>query len=232
MSTKNKFIGGVLYIVSTPIGNRDDMTLRGISVLKSSDLILCEDTRHSGRLLKFFDISVRLLSYHDHNAVSRLPLIIDKLIGGSIVSLITDAGTPGISDPAYRVIRSAIDNGIPVIPVPGASAVLSALTVSGLPLDRFVFEGFLPVKSGQRLSRLEMLCSEPRTIVLYVSPHKLIKTLFDILEVMGDREISLSRELTKLHEETVRGTVSSVLDALSGRTVKGECTLVIRGYTK
>ena len=232
MSTKNEIIGGALYIVSTPIGNRDDMTFRGISVLKSSNIILCEDTRHSGRLLKYFDISTRLLSYHDHNALSRLPFIIEKLIEGSIVSLITDAGTPGISDPAYRIIRSAIDNGIPVFPVPGASAVLSALTVSGLPLDRFVFEGFLPVKSGQRRSRLEMLSIEPRTIVLYVSPHKLIKTLIDILEVMGDRDISLSRELTKLHEETIRGSISSVLDAISGRTIKGECTLVIKGYTQ
>lgn len=220
---------GVLYIVSTPIGNLDDMTFRGLSVLKSSDIILCEDTRHSGRLLKHFDISARLLSYHDHNALSRIPLVVEKLAGGCIVSLITDAGTPGVSDPAYRVIRAAIDEHIPVVPVPGASAVLSALVVSGLPLDRFVFEGFLPVKSGQRRNRLEFLSSEPRTIVLYISPYKIIKTLTEIFDILGDREISLSRELTKLHEETIRGTVSSVLDTLSGRTVKGECTLVIKG---
>ncbi|MFC1608266.1 16S rRNA (cytidine(1402)-2'-O)-methyltransferase [Candidatus Latescibacterota bacterium] len=223
---------GCLYVVSTPIGNLGDLSDRARSCLADVDIIACEDTRHSGKLLSRLGLKKRLVSYNDINAERRLGMLTDHLVNGSDVALISDAGTPGISDPAYRLVRVAVDEGFDVISIPGPSAVLAGLVVSGLPLDRFTFEGFLPPKAGARNKRLESLKSEQRTMVLYESPHRILKLLDAILAVMGNREVSVSRELTKLHEETVRGFVSDVLDRMNEKKPRGEYTVVIRGIGK
>ena len=221
---------GTLYIVATPIGNLEDLTPRAMSVLGNSAFVACEDTRRTGRLLKHLDISSRLISYHDHNEERSAARIVSAIERGDDVAVVSDAGTPGVSDPAYRVIRAAIEAGITVMAVPGASAVLSALVVSGMPLDRFVFEGFLPPKPGKRRGRLEALALEQRTIVLYESPYRVIALIEAIVDVFGeDRELSVSREMTKLHEETVRGRAMDVFEELRERKPRGEYTLVIRG---
>jgi 16S rRNA (cytidine1402-2'-O)-methyltransferase len=218
-----------LLIVPTPIGNLEDITLRAISTLKSVDLILAEDTRTSGKLLKHFEISTPMQSYHMHNEHKILDRIIEKLKSGFEIALISDAGTPAISDPGFLLTRACVAEQIPVECLPGATAFVPALVNSGLPNDRFIFEGFLPIKKG-RQTRLKLLAEEERTIVLYESPHKLHKTLEQICLFFGkDRQISISRELTKLFEETRRGTAKELLDHYSKAAVKGEIVIVISG---
>ena len=218
-----------LFIVPTPIGNLEDITLRAISTLKSVDLILAEDTRTSGKLLKHFEISTPMQSYHMHNEHKILDRIIEKLKSGFEIALISDAGTPAISDPGFLLTRACVAEQIPVECLPGATAFEPALVNSGLPNDRFIFEGFLPIKKG-RQTRLKLLAEEERTIVLYESPHKLNKTLEQICLFFGeDRQISISRELTKLFEETRRGTAKELLDHYSKAAVKGEIVIVISG---
>lgn len=218
-----------LLIVPTPIGNLEDITLRAISTLKSVDLILAEDTRTSGKLLKHFEISTPMQSYHMHNEHKILDRIIEKLKSGFEIALISDAGTPAISDPGFLLTRACLAEQIPVECLPGATAFVPALVNSGLPNDRFIFEGFLPIKKG-RQTRLKLLAEEERTIVLYESPHKLNKTLEQICLFFGkDRQISISRELTKLFEETRRGTAKELLDHYSKAAVKGEIVIVISG---
>jgi 16S rRNA (cytidine1402-2'-O)-methyltransferase len=218
-----------LYIVPTPIGNLEDMTMRAISTLKSVDLILAEDTRTSGKLLKHFGIQTQMQSYHMHNEHKVLDKIIDRLKGGIEIALISDAGTPAISDPGFLLTRACVTQQIPVECLPGATAFVPALVNSGLPNDRFIFEGFLPIKKG-RQTRLKLLAQEQRTIVLYESPHKLNKTLEQICLFFGeDRQISISRELTKLFEETRRGTAKTLLDHYTETPAKGEIVIVISG---
>ncbi|MCB0494814.1 MAG: 16S rRNA (cytidine(1402)-2'-O)-methyltransferase [Cyclobacteriaceae bacterium] len=218
-----------LYLVPTPIGNLKDITLRALEILKAVDVILAEDTRTTGQLLKHYDIKQPLVSYHAHNEHSAVPRVISKLEEGQIIALVTDAGTPGISDPGYLVVREALAHGFKVEALPGATAFVPALVKSGLPSDRFVFEGFLPHKKG-RQTRLQQLSEEPRTIVLYESPHRLLKTLSQLEEFFGEeRKISVSRELTKLYEETVNGTVKEVMAHFETGTLKGELVIIIEG---
>ena len=218
-----------LFIVPTPIGNLQDMTFRAINVLKSVDLILAEDTRVSGKLLKHFEINTKMQSYHMHNEHKILNSIVDKLKSGLEIALISDAGTPAISDPGFLLTRACVDEGIAIECLPGATAFVPALVNSGLPNDRFVFEGFLPIKKG-RQTRLKLLAQEPRTIVIYVSPHKLNKTLKEIVMYFGpNRQISVSRELSKIYEETLRGTAQSILEHYNSKQVKGELVLIISG---
>ena len=220
-----------LFIVPTPIGNLQDITFRAISVLKSVDLILAEDTRVSGKLLKHFEIDTKMQSYHMHNEHKVLKSIVNKLKSGIEIALISDAGTPAISDPGFLLTRACVDNGIAIECLPGATAFVPALVNSGLPNDRFVFEGFLPLKKG-RQTRLKLLAQETRTIVIYVSPHKLNKTLEDIAIHFGpERNISVSRELSKIYEETIRGSVKSVLDYYNSNPAKGEIVLIISGLS-
>jgi len=218
----------VLYVVSTPIGNLEDISQRAIRILKDVDIVAAEDTRTTGRLLNHFGISNNLLSYHNYNEARRASQLLALLNDGKSIGLVTDAGTPGISDPAYEILRLVIENGIPVVAIPGASAVLPALVVSGLPFHRFVFEGFLPVKKG-RATRLERLRTEERTIVLYESPHRIVRTVGDVKTVFGERRIAVARELTKRFEEVVRGTASEVLTHLENKRPKGEYVIVIAG---
>ena len=218
-----------LFIVPTPIGNLQDMTFRAINVLKAVDLILAEDTRVSGKLLKHFEINTKMQSYHMHNEHKILKSIVDKLKSGIEIALISDAGTPAISDPGFLLTRACVDEGIAIECLPGATAFVPALVNSGLPNDRFVFEGFLPIKKG-RQTRLKLLAQETRTIVIYVSPHKLNKTLEEIVMYFGsDRQISVSRELSKIYEETLRGTAQSILEHYNSKQVKGELVLIISG---
>lgn len=220
---------GILYLVPTPIGNMADLTRRAQEVLEEADIVACEDTRHSGRLLKALGISKQLISYHDFNEQSRAEQLIDLIRQGRTVAVISDAGSPGISDPAYRVVRTAIDNGIAVVPLPGPTSIVPALTASGLPTDRFFFEGFLPHKSGARRTRLGKLADFEHTLIFFESPHRVVKSLGDILEVLGDRPACVARELTKLHEEFIRGSVSAIIAAIGKRTVRGEIVVVVAG---
>jgi 16S rRNA (cytidine1402-2'-O)-methyltransferase len=218
-----------LYIVPTPIGNLKDMTFRAIEVLKEVDLILAEDTRTSGKLLKHFDIATPSQSHHMHNEHKTVEGLINKLKSGTTIALISDAGTPAISDPGFLLTRACIENNIEVDCLPGATAFVPALVNSGLPNDKFVFEGFLPVKKG-RQTRLLTLAEETRTIIFYESPHKLLKTLANFCEYFGDdRQVSVSRELTKLYEETIRGTAKEVLDHYTSKPPKGEIVIVVAG---
>ena len=219
---------GVLYIVSTPIGNLDDITLRAIRILGSVDLIAAEDTRKTRFLLDHLGISRPLVSYYNYNERKRTPELIDKLVDGKSVALVTDAGTPGISDPAFVLIKAALDCGRRVLPIPGASAVLPALIVSGLPTDRFVFEGFLPVKKGRK-TKFEHLRVEDRTMVIFESPFRIVKTVEDVRQYLGERHVAVVRELTKKFEEVLRGTASEVLKELQRVPPRGEYVLVIEG---
>jgi len=219
---------GTLYVVSTPIGNLDDITLRAVHILSAVDLIAAEDTRTTKVLLDHLGIRRPLVSYFSYNERRRAGELIASLRQGNSVAVVTDAGTPGISDPAYVVIRQAVDAGIGVIASPGASALLAALIISGLPTDRFVFEGFLPVKKGRK-TRFEALAAEPRTIVLYESPHRIEKTLGEVLAFMGDRQVALVREVTKKFEEVRRGPVSRVSEEVRVRPPRGEYVLVVAG---
>lgn len=218
-----------LYLVPTPIGNLEDMTFRAIKILKEVDLILAEDTRTSGKLLKHFEIGTHMQSHHMHNEHKMVERIVQRIRGGETVALISDAGTPAISDPGFLLTRACIEKGIEVDCLPGATAFVPALVNSGLPNDKFVFEGFLPVKKG-RQTRLKLLAEETRTIIFYESPHKLVKTLGHFAEYFGgDRQVSVSRELTKLFEETIRGTAIEVLAYYTNKPPKGEIVIVVGG---
>lgn len=219
---------GTLYIVATPIGNLEDMTHRAVRVLKEADVIACEDTRHTARLLRHYGIERPTISYHEHNEAARAEELVARLEQGLNVAQVSDAGMPGISDPGYRVIRLAIERGVPVVPVPGPSALIAALAGSGLPTDSFQFLGFLPAKSGQRRTLLESLGAAQSTIVVYEAPHRIAETMQDIVEMLGaERPVVLARELTKVHEEFVRGTAAEVLARVRERELKGEITLLI-----
>ncbi len=223
---------GTLYIVGTPIGNLEDMTFRAIQVLRDVTAIAAEDTRHTGKLLQHFQIGTPQISYHDHNRRSRLPDILNRLQQGQAIALVTDAGMPGISDPGYDLVKACADAGLPVVPIPGPSAVITALSAAGLPTDRFAFEGFLPPKGQERRDRLENLKAESRTLVFYEAPHRLQQTLQDFETAFGgDREIVLARELTKLHEEFWRGTITEAIAHYTQREAYGEFTLVLAGAT-
>lgn len=218
-----------LYLVPTPIGNLEDITLRAIRILQEVDLILAEDTRTSGKLLKHFDIATPMQSHHMHNEHQLVDKMIEKLKIGQSIALISDAGTPGISDPGFLLSRACLQNGIEIECLPGATALIPALVNSGFPSDRFVFEGFIPIKKG-RQTRLLQLAEETRTMVFYESPHKLLKTLKDFATYFGaERNISVSRELTKMYEETVRGTVTEVIQYFEKKTPKGEFVMVVKG---
>jgi len=219
---------GTLYIVSTPIGNLEDISFRAIHVLSNVDIVAAEDTRTTKVLLNHYNIQKSLVSYFSYNETRRIPELIARLISGTSIAVVSDAGTPGISDPAFRIIRAALDEKIPVIAVPGASAFLPALVTSGFPIDRFVFEGFLPIKKG-RTTLLNQLKSEERTIILYESPHRLLKTLNNLLEAFGDRKISISREITKKFEETFRSTISAAIEHFSTEKIRGEFVLIVEG---
>ena len=219
-----------IYIVPTPIGNLDDITLRAINVLKDVDLILCEDTRRSKKLLIHYEIETPLRSHHKFNEHQEVDFIIEKIKSGTKVALISDAGTPGISDPGYLIVRTCIQNNIEIDCLPGPTAFVPALINSGIPSDKFIFEGFLPVKKGRK-TRLEILSKEERTMVFYESPHKILKTLNDFLIHFGsNRKVSISRELTKIYEETIRGTIHSVLESLTEKSIKGEIVVIVEGY--
>ncbi|HIB78637.1 MAG: 16S rRNA (cytidine(1402)-2'-O)-methyltransferase [Candidatus Neomarinimicrobiota bacterium] len=217
---------GVLYIVSTPIGNLEDITLRALRILKEVSLIAAEDTRLTRKLLTHYDISTPTVSYYEHNSFTRIPKIIDHLNTGKDVAVVTDAGTPGISDPAYKLIRAAIESGNRIEAIPGPSASITALTASGLPTDRFIFEGFLPHKKGRK-AKLTRLSAIEATVIFYESPKRIVRTLKDILEFMGDRPAVIGRELTKLHEEMIRGNVSKLLSHFTQKTPRGEFVIMI-----
>jgi len=218
-----------LFIVPTPIGNLEDMTFRAIRVLKEADLILAEDTRTSGKLLKHFEINTHMQSHHMHNEHKTVESVLQKLKGGQTIALISDAGTPAISDPGFLLTRACVKEGIEVDCLPGATAFVPALVNSGLPNDKFVFEGFLPVKKG-RQTRFKLLAEETRTMIIYESPHKLVKTLGHFCEYFGEeRQVSVSRELTKLYEETIRGTAKEVLTYFENKSPKGEIVVVVAG---
>lgn len=223
-------MSGKLYIVSTPIGNLEDITLRAIRILKEADLIACEDTRTTRKLLSRYAIDKPLIGYHEHNEIEKSKELLSLLEGGKSIAMVSDAGTPGISDPGYRLVKLASEHGIDVLPVPGPSAVVSALCVSGLPTSSFAFFGFLPRTKKRLTDYLGTIKSYPETLVFYESPKRVMKTLRVMLEVFGDRNISFSREITKLYEETLRGKISGVLETLGKRSeIKGEVTLVVEG---
>jgi 16S rRNA (cytidine1402-2'-O)-methyltransferase len=224
-------MAGILYIVATPIGNLEDITLRALRVLKEVDLIAAEDTRHTRILLSHYDIRTPLTSYHEHNERTKARPLVDRLLGGENIALVSDAGTPAISDPGYRLVVDAIHAGIRVIPLPGAAALAAALSAGGLPTDRFAFEGFLPAKKQERRARLQELRQDARTLVFYEAPHRLNESLQDMQQILGNREIAIGRELSKVHEEFLRGTVSEVIARFADREVKGEITIVVHGCT-
>jgi len=220
---------GTLYLVATPIGNLDDITYRAVKVLSSVDLVAAEDTRKTKILLDHYGIVKPMVSYFNYNERQRAPQLIARLLQGESIAVVSDAGTPGISDPAFYLVREALAQSIPIIPIPGASAFISALIVSGLPTDRFVFEGFLPQKKGRK-TKWESLLTESRTIILYESPHRILKTLAEIATYFGDRQVVVARELTKKFEEIVRGPVSLVLEELSKKPTRGEYVVIIEGF--
>ena len=223
-------LGAGLYVVATPIGHLSDITLRALDVLARVDLIAAEDTRHTRRLLEAHHIRNRLVSYHEHNEIQRTQSLIEQLVQGASVALVTNAGTPTVSDPGYRLVRAAGERGIPVIPIPGVSAVVTALSVSGLGTDQFTFIGFPPRKTTKRRQHLQALCGLPQTLVFYQSPQRLLPFIGEIIEILGDRRAMLARELTKMHEELLRGKLSELAAVLAKRdAIKGECTLLIEG---
>lgn len=217
----------VLYLVATPIGNLEDVTLRALRVLKEVDLIAAEDTRKTRRLLDAYDIKTRMTSYHEHSKQAKLAYLLDWLKQKDL-ALVSEAGTPGLSDPGYRLVTAAAEQGIPVVPIPGPSVVVSAVTVSGLPAHQFTYLGFLPRKKGERLRLLKSLATEPRTLVAFEAPHRLSATLGDLASVLGNRRIAIARELTKLHEEVFRGTIQEAMEHF--QQARGEFTLVIEGH--
>jgi 16S rRNA (cytidine1402-2'-O)-methyltransferase len=226
----NEVTGKTLYLVGTPIGNLGDMTMRGLQVLRDVDTIAAEDTRHTGKLLHHFEIKTPQISYHQHNEQQRIPELIGQLESGKSIALVTDAGMPGISDPGYLIVAACVAAGIRVIPIPGVTAVVTAVSASGLPSDRFVFEGFLPVKGQERRDRLESVSGEARTLVYYESPHRLRQTLTDFAATFGaERQLVIGRELTKLHEEFWRGNISAAIEHYTHTEPQGEYAIVIAG---
>jgi len=220
---------GTLYLVATPIGNLDDLSVRAGNVLREVDLVAAEDTRRTGVLLKRVGATAPQVSYHDHNAARRVPSLLERLKQGQSIALVSDAGTPTVSDPGFRLVRAAREEGLEVVPIPGPSAVLAGLSGSGLPTDRFVFLGFLPPRPGRARRLLQQVQQLPMTLVLFVSPHKVARTLGQLAEVLGPRDACLCRELTKIHETFDRGTLDELADRYGQGKVKGEITLVIAG---
>lgn len=219
-----------LYVVSTPIGNMGDVTQRAIDVLAGVDVVACEDTRRTGLLLKRSGVSTRMVSYHEHNKLKRTPELLEMIRQGRRVALVSDAGTPGVSDPGFHLIRAAVERSVRVVPVPGASALLAALVVSGLPCDRFAFEGFLPKRAGRRRKRLQQLAGEPRTMVFFEPARRIKRLLGELAEAWGEeRSVVIGRELTKRHEEVIRGRLGGLLESLQGRELKGEAVVVVEG---
>ena len=222
---------GTLYVVATPIGHRDDLTLRALKILGQVDLIAAEDTRKTRRFLDLHGIDGSFISYHEHNEKVRTPQILKKLQTGTSIALVSNAGTPTVSDPGYRLIKSAACNGVAIVPVPGVSAAAAALSVSGLPTDAFTFAGFLPKKKGKRLKLLDQLAQEPRTLIFYESPKRILTLISEIIDAMGDRFGVLAREMTKRHEEFIRDHLSEIRAVLEKRSaIKGECTLLVSGW--
>jgi 16S rRNA (cytidine1402-2'-O)-methyltransferase len=223
---------GTLYVVATPIGNLQDITLRALAVLKAVDLVAAEDTRNTRQLLHHFGLAAPLISYHEYNETARTPDLLHRLQKGASIALVSNAGTPGVSDPGYRLVSAAAAAGLRVVPVPGATAAAAALSASGLATDAFVFEGFLSKKAGRRLQQITSLAGESRTVILYESPQRVAALIAELIPEFGDRRAVLAREMTKLHEEFIRGRLSEVLATLRGRAgLKGECTLLIAGRT-
>ena len=221
---------GILYVVATPLGNRDDITLRALNVLREVDLIAAEDTRKTRGFLTLHAIKNHLISYHEHNEAERAPALIAKLQKGVSIALVSNAGTPTVSDPGYRLIEATLDNHLSVIPIPGVCAATAALSVAGLPTDSFIFVGFLAKKKAKRVRQLKELASEPRTLIFYESPRRILTLLNETIEVMDDRRGVLAREMTKLHEEFIRGRLSEITEKLEDRNdIKGECTLLVAG---
>lgn len=222
---------GILYLVATPIGNLQDISLRALEVLRTVDLIACEDTRHTRKLLTHFRISNSLISYHEHNEQERADELADRLVRGENIAIVSDAGTPGICDPSFRIVERAHEIGAKVVPIPGAAAFVSAVVASGIATDSIFFGGFLPSKKGERQKRLKEVMGIPATLVFYETPHRLQKSLADCSEILGDRKAAVVRELTKLHEEIVIGTLSEIVSRFAGKTLKGEIVLVIERST-
>jgi 16S rRNA (cytidine1402-2'-O)-methyltransferase len=219
-----------LYVVGTPIGNLEDMTWRAVRLLQTVDLIAAEDTRHTGRLLQHFQVKTPQISYHNHNRLGRIPELLQRLAAGQAIALVSDAGMPGIADPGYELVKACVAEGYRVVPIPGVSAAITALSGSGLPSDRFVFEGFLPTKSQPRRQRLEMLATETRTLIFYEAPHRVRETLSDLAVALGPtRSITIARELTKLHEEFWRGSLAAAIAHYQTRDPQGEFTLIVAG---
>ncbi len=230
MEQENAHSAGVLYVVGTPIGNLEDMTFRAVRILQTVDVIAAEDTRHTGKLLQHFQVETPQISCHQHNIQSRLPVLLERLHAGQKLALVTDAGMPGISDPGYELVQACVLEGILVVPIPGPTAAITALSASGLPTDRFCFEGFLPVKGGARRTRLTALQPETRTMILYEAPHRLRQTLKDLAETLGiDRSTVVSRELTKRYETFWRGTLAEAIAHFAVEDPRGEFTLVVAG---
>jgi len=223
----NSLTGGYLYLVGTPIGNLEDITLRALRVLKEVDQIACEDTRHTQKLLSHYDIHKPLISYHEHNELTRAPELVVSLEQGAKIALVSDAGMPLVSDPGHRLVTLCLRHHIPVVPIPGPSALLASLSASGLPNEEFLFVGFLPARSGERRRALERLRIEDRTIILYEAPHRVAECIADAREVLGNRSACLAREVTKLHEEFRRGKLSELSTSLGERPARGEITLLI-----
>lgn len=221
---------GTLYVVATPIGNRDDITLRALKTLGSVDIVAAEDTRHTAKLMTMHGISARLVSFQEHNEAGRIPELLAKLIDGKSIALVSDAGTPSVSDPGFRLVTAAVGKGIPVVPIPGVSAAVTAISVSGLPTDSFAFIGFPAKKKGARSRQLTDLAQSTRTLVFYESPRRIVALVREIREIFGDRRAVLGREMTKLHEEFIRSRLSAIEAALAARdVVRGECTLLVAG---
>ena len=222
-------MAGTLYVVSTPIGNLEDLTYRAVRVLSEVDIVACEDTRHSQKLLNHYGIKTKTVSYHEHNERDRAGELLASLKSGLDVAIVSDAGTPGISDPGFRVVRMALEAGLRVVPIPGPTALVSALVASGLPSDEFFFAGFLPARSGARRTRLADLAAIPSTLVFYEAPHRIVASLEDAREILGEREAVVARELTKLHEEVLRGRLSELADKFSqaAHEPRGEMVVVI-----
>jgi len=218
---------GCLFVVGTPIGNLEDISLRALRVLREADQIACEDTRHTRKLLEHYDIHRPLISYHEHNETTRAPELVAALEHGAKIALVTDAGTPMVSDPGYHLVQLCVRHGIPVVPIPGPSALLAALCASGLPAEQFVFAGFLPSRKGERRRALERLRLEERTIVLYEAPHRAAESLTDALEILGDRPACLAREITKIHEEFQRGSLAQLAEQARSKPPRGEITLIL-----
>src|SRR6516164_4843629 len=230
MEPQSESRAGCLYLVATPIGNLEDITLRALRILKESDQIACEDTRHTQKLLNHYHIQKSLVSYHEHNEMTRAPELVVAMEGGARIALVSDAGMPLVSDPGYRLVTLCLRHRLPVVPIPGPSALLAALSASGLPNEEFLFVGFLPARSGERRRALERLRIEDRTIIFYEAPHRVAECVADALAILGDRPACLAREVTKLHEEFRRGSLSELSSSLTEKPARGEITLLIAPF--